>query len=73
MNIKENYMKRADAFMGGEEEEETQGNPVVKQHLYKMVMEQGANEVLAALIEVLSEEEPELAKVLHDAIGPLPE
>ena len=77
MNIRENYMKRADAFMGGEEQDEIQTDAMLKQHMFKLVMENGAPDVLASLIEVLSESENEhdigIAEILHKVLGPQPE
>lgn len=69
---RENYINGANSFLN-EDEYVGQENVKLRGLLFKLVKENGSYDVLAELINVLSEEDPEIAVALKDALGPLPE
>jgi hypothetical protein len=74
MNLKEGYFNKANDILGKDQETEVEDeNPQLKQHMYKMIKEYGTYNIIAELINVLEEEDPEMALILQKAVGPLPE
>ena len=72
MDIRENYLKNANDYFGETYEEEV-SNVELDKHMEDMLMQHSAYDIVASLLKALENKEPEIAKQIQSALGPLPE
>jgi hypothetical protein len=71
--MNEKYINKANNYFNEDYEEENKGNIELENKVARLMHEYSIVDVLAASISVLTELEPETAKVLKSALGPLGE